>query len=121
MRWPTRWPPLVVLSCLAQAAVLATGAGGVLGRAVTLWFLLACAGMAFVPLLRPPRPAAGIALGIAVSLAVDTAVATVMVVAGRFDAQAGLLAVIGICLVGCGLQVRRWPPGWSAVQIRVHA
>ena len=120
MRWPTRWPPLVVATCLAQGVVVATGARGALALAVTVWLLLAGAGMAFVPLLSP-LPAAGLALGLAVSVAVDTAVATVMVLAGMFAPAAGLVALIGICLIGCGLQIRRWPPGWSSVEIRLHA
>jgi len=121
MRWPTRWPPLIVASCGVQAAVVATDAGGPLALVATMWFLLTCAGMAYVPLLGPQRPGVGLALAIAVSLAADAAVATIMVLAGVFDPHGGLLALIGIDLIGCGLQIRRWPPGWSSVEIRVHA
>jgi hypothetical protein len=120
MVWPSRWPAWIALSCLGVGALIVAGADGPVALAATLWFLFACAGMAFVPLLPPLTPLMRVAAVVAVSLAMDAAVATAMVLAGRFSPKAGILALIGLCLVGCGLQIRRWPVGWAALEMRLH-
>ena len=109
-----RWPLLVVVaSSVAMAGVVLAGLEGP-GRALlTAWFLVVCTGMAFVPLLAVGPAVPRLVLAVAIGLAIDTAVATAMLAAGRFSAPEGLLILVALALVGCGLQLRREPPGYA--------
>jgi hypothetical protein len=64
--------------------------------------------MSFVPLFSIRDPAVELATGVGASLALDTLVTTAIVELGGLSVTSGLLALDGLCLLGCALQVRRW-------------
>jgi hypothetical protein len=103
-----RWPLVIVLSSLVLSNLVVADVHSPARVVVTLWFLLVCTGMAFVPLLSIPSLAAELALGVVLSIALDTLAATAIVIAGGLSATAGLLALEGICLAGCALQMWAW-------------
>jgi hypothetical protein len=105
---PLRWPVVIVLSSLLMSNLVLAGVHTPVRVLVTLWFLLVCTGMAFVPLFRIPALSIELALGVVTSIALDTVVATTIVVAGGLSARSGLFALQAICLVGCALQARAW-------------
>jgi hypothetical protein len=107
-----RWPLLIVASTIAVAAFLAADVHGALRVLVTLWFLFACTGMAFVPLLRLHSLGRELALGFVLSLIVDTLVAMALLAAGVLSATNGLVALAALCLIGCSLQLLLLP-AWA--------
>jgi hypothetical protein len=119
VRGPLRWPLLIVASSLAVGALLIVDAHGPLRVVAVLWFLLVCTGMAFVPMLGIRPVALEFALGVAVSLVLDTLVATTLTLAGGLSATSGFVALVGLCLVGCAMQVLVRPSSspW-AVRVR---
>jgi hypothetical protein len=108
MSHPLRWPACIVASALLLAVLVASGTEGPLRLGVTLWFLLVCTGMAFVPLWRITSLSTELLVGLAASVALDAIVATVLLLAGRLSASSGLAALTAVCLVGCGAQAAVW-------------
>jgi hypothetical protein len=105
-----RWPVLIVASACAVSVLTILGVSGPVRVLVALWFLLACTGMAFLPLLgiRVSRPAA-IALVVVLSIVVDTLVATGLTLVGRLSDVGAVLALAGVAILGCGLQLAAGP------------
>ena len=100
------WVPVLVL--LSTAGLGLVTVGNLFGQYrlwVVLWFLLVCPGMALLPLLRLKQPALEISLGVALSLALDTMVAGIMLYAGLWSPEHGLLVLAGITVSGAVLQV----------------
>lgn len=103
------WPLIIVGSAIAVASVtfvpalsnLSTG----LRLCVTLWFLLICPGMAFIPLLRLSNASGEWTLAIAISLALDTLVAEFMLYTERWSPPSILLILICLSLIGLLLQL----------------
>jgi hypothetical protein len=116
MRDPLRWPSLIVASTVAVAALLLADAHSPLRVVVTLWFLLVCTGMAFVPLLEIRPRAFELALGVVLSILLDALVAAALVLANGLSAANGLIALAVICLIGCTLQVLMLPPWRSSTR-----
>jgi hypothetical protein len=115
-----RWPLAVTASTLALVALLIADAQGAPRVAAALWFLLACPGMAVVPLLSEVPAVARSALVVALSLAIDTAVITAMLAADLFSTATGALALSGICVAGCAAQGRKWASARTANEVRMH-
>lgn len=113
-----RWPALVLASMLAMGLLVLIGAHGAPRAGLALWFLLACPGLAIVPLLPPVPPVAQLALVAAVSLAIDTLVVTTMLVAGTFSPAVGVLAVTIACLAGSAAQLVTWSARRPVDEIR---
>lgn len=103
-----RWPVAVALSALALAVLIWADAHGAPRVALALWCLLACPGMALVPLLADLPPRLAVPLVVGVSLSVETIVVTALLAAGAFSPTAAALALAGVCTVGCWAQLRMW-------------
>jgi hypothetical protein len=103
-----RWPVAIALSGALLSGLVAAGVHGPIRLPLTMWFLLVCTGMSFVPLFSIREPAIELATGVGASVALDTLVTTTILVVGGLSATSGLLALDGLCLVGCALQVGRW-------------
>jgi hypothetical protein len=111
MREGLRRPLLIVASaCLVGGLTILDISGPVRGL-VALWFLLACTGMAYLPLLdiRVSR-LVGLALVPVLSIVVDTLVATGLTLAGTFSETGAVLALAGVAVLGCALQLLAAPP-----------
>ncbi len=106
MRNESRWPLVVIGSALVLGALLAFDFSGPVRVVAALWFLLACPGMAFIPLLgvRLEFPL-GLALIPVVSVVLDTLVATALTLAGVLSETSAVLALAGVSIFGCGLQL----------------
>jgi hypothetical protein len=100
-----RWPLVILISSLATAFLLLADVHSPVRVVAALWFLLVCTGMAFVPLLGVRPLGFELGLGVALSIVLDTLVTTTLLVAGGLSANSGLLALVGLCMVGCALQV----------------
>ena len=115
-----RWPITVAVSLLLLGGLVLADAHGALRVTAALWFLVACPGLALVPLL-PGVPQLGRpALVVAVSLAVDTAVVTPLLVAGSFSPAAATLVLALVCLAGSSAQTLRWAHARPGTVIRLH-
>jgi hypothetical protein len=101
-----RWPAVIVSSLVALDALIAAGIAGPIRLLLTLWLLLICTGMAFVPLLELASLPVELLLGMAVSVALSAVVATAAVVIGFQFATSGLIVLQALALAGCALQAR---------------
>jgi hypothetical protein len=100
-----RWPLVILVSSLAMALLLLADVHSPVRLVAALWFLLVCTGMAFVPLLGVRPLGFELGLGVVLSIVLDTLVTTTLLLAGGLSANSGLLALVGLCMVGCALQV----------------
>ncbi len=116
-----RWATLVAVSTAVLVGLVLAGGGGPLRVAATMWFLLACPGVALVPLLRPRGAGEALALVPAVSLAAGTLVATGMLVLGAYSSGRGLAVLVAVCAAGCALQLRGWARARPYARLRVFA
>ena len=103
-----RWPAAIVCTGALVAALAAVGMDGPVRVLATLFFLLVCTGMAYVPLMRIVSPIQEATLAVTVSLAIDAVVTSLLLAAGRLTPATGLAALGAVCLVGCAAQVRAW-------------
>ena len=103
-----RWPLVIALTGLVLGGLIAADTQGPVRLVTTLWFLLVCTGMAFVPLLSIPSVGEELALGVVLSIALDTIVATTIVLVGGLSAHSALVVLEAICLVGVALQLWTW-------------
>jgi hypothetical protein len=100
-----RWPLVILVSSLAMAFLLLADVHSPVRLVAALWFLLVCTGMAFVPLLGVRPLGFELGLGVALSIVLDALVTTTLLLAGGLSEQSGFVALVGLCLVGCTLQV----------------
>jgi hypothetical protein len=103
-----RWPTLISASGLTLNLLVLGNVHGPVRILVTLCFLLACPGMAFVPLLRLPSAATQVVVAVVLSVVLDTLVATAIVEVGGLSTTTGLIAVETVCWAGCVLQLLPW-------------
>jgi hypothetical protein len=103
-----RWPVVIAASAVGLDLLALGNVHGGVRLLVTLWFLLLCTGMSFVPLLTLPSLAVQLFLGIVASLVLDTLAATVLVEVGGLSTAIGLVVLQTICLAGCALQLIPW-------------
>jgi hypothetical protein len=103
-----RWPTLILASEMTLNLLVLGNVHGAVRILVTLWFLLACTGMSFVPLLRLPSTAIQAVVAVLLSIVLDTLVATAIVEVGGLSTNSGLIALETICLAGCTLQLLPW-------------
>jgi hypothetical protein len=106
-----RWPSVIVASLVSLDVLIAIGVGGPIRLLLTLWLLLICTGMAFVPLLELASLSTELLLGVAASIAFSAVVATAAVVIGFHFATSGLIVLETVTLIGCALQVRAMATG----------
>lgn len=124
MKPSLRGPLVIAASALVLGVLVLSGEQGAPRAVAALWFLLACPGLAIVPLLPEVGPRA--ALVVAVSLAVDTLVGTAMLVPHVFWKAAGLsigsgaLTLVAVCVAGGGAQVLRWALAHNVTEVRLH-
>jgi hypothetical protein len=104
-----RWPLVIFLSGALLATLVAADVQSPVRVVLTLWFLLVCTGMAFVPLLSIERPLTELGLGVIASIAVDSVVTTAILLAGDLSAVTGLVALQALCLLGCAAQIAGAP------------
>jgi len=100
-----RWPLVIVISGALLVTLVAADVQSPVRIVLTLWFLLVCTGMAFVPLLSIGGPLPELGLGVIASIAVDSVVTTAILLAGDLSATTGLLALVALCLLGCAAQI----------------
>jgi hypothetical protein len=100
-----RWPTVIAVSAVSLDLLALGNVHGGVRLLVTLWFLLVCTGMSFVPLLTLPSVAIELLVGVVMSLVLDTLAATALVEVGWLSTAVGLVVIETICLAGCALQL----------------
>ena len=118
-RLSSRWlrPAAVLLLVVLALVAAASGAGPGVRVVLLLLFLVAGPGLALVGLLGIAEPWRELSLVIGVSLAIDLVVVSTLAYAGQRAASDALALLIGIAVVGAGVQVampalqRRWGRG----------
>lgn len=98
----TAWA--AALGSVAASAFVLAGAGATVRAVVVFFFLLACPGLALVPLLRLESVWTELTFALAVSFVLDALVAGVMVEARLWSVTGGVLALAVVTLLGSGLQ-----------------
>jgi hypothetical protein len=101
------WPVVIVASAIAVAATSILQVGPPVRPVAAFWFLLVCPGMAVVPLLPIGDRLIQFGLAVALSIALDGVVSEAMLYANAWSDQAELAVLIGICLIGTMLQLRK--------------
>ena len=99
------WPIIIVLSAIGTGFAMFGNLESPARALLTLWFLLVCPGMAFVPLLKIERRLIALTIAVSLSVAIDTTVALTMLYAGEWSAAWGVISVIAIGVCGALLQV----------------
>ncbi|HEX8206005.1 MAG TPA: hypothetical protein VF587_08110 [Solirubrobacteraceae bacterium] len=99
-----RWAVLVLLSAQAMLLVQWQDLDFALRPALALWFLLACPGLALVPLLGVRDALASLSLVVALSIALDTLVAGALVYAGEWGPTRAIVLLAAVVLSGSLLQ-----------------
>jgi hypothetical protein len=102
-----RWPVIVLVSAFAVGLLLLGESGLPLRPIITIWFLIVCPGMAFVPMLPIKDGLAAFTVGIGVSLAIDALIAEAMVYTTHWSATWSLAILVGIAGAGAAWQLRR--------------
>ena len=97
------WP--IIISASALLLVAATITEAAFRPVAALWFLLICPGMAFVRLLHIEAVVAEFILAVALSIALNTIVAESMLLAGAYSPKSGLIALVGLSLLGAVCQI----------------
>jgi hypothetical protein len=110
--WMTRlslkWPIVVVVSAVLAEVLAANDVASPLRSAITLWFLVFCPGLAFIPLLQLREFLYELVLMVALSLALALLVATGVLYAGLWSPQLILRILIGLSLIGVACQLFLW-------------
>lgn len=101
------WPAVVVASAAAVAAASILQVGPPLRPIAAFWFLLVCPGMAFVPLLPIRDRLVQFGFAVALSIGLDGLVSETMLYSRAWSYQGQLAVLIGICLIGTMIQIRR--------------
>lgn len=98
--WDVAWRLAILIMTVLTVLLAVTDLPGPVRPAVTVVFALSCPGMAFVRLLRLDDPLAELTLGIATSVAVAGLVGGLLLYAGLWSPDGGLLLLVGIALGG---------------------
>lgn len=107
-RLSLKWPIVVIVSAALAEALTYHDVATPLRSVITMWFLLVCPGMAFVPLLQLREFLYELVLTVALSLALALIVATAVLYAGFWSPQLILGILIGLSLVGVACQLFLW-------------
>jgi hypothetical protein len=109
------WPVFIIIAAVGSAGTVLLNAGTPLRAAFCFSFLLLCPGMAWVRLLNLAESLTELTMGIALSIALGVIVSEIMVYSQIWSPRWGLLALIGLSLIGVALQMvqayRRLPVG----------
>jgi hypothetical protein len=95
-------PSLVILSAVAAGLVYFVFPDSVLRKAVIMWFLFACPGLALVRFFRIGDPIIEWTLVLTLSICVDAGVAGILLYSGHWSPPIILVLLIGFCLA-CAL------------------
>lgn len=106
LSWLT-WPAGLLVCSSATAVLALADVRSPLRVLVSLSFLLVCPGMAIVRHWRLRAPIVELALATGLSVALATLVAGVMLYAGVWSMELGLLLLAGITVAGAALEVAR--------------
>ena len=101
----TRVAPLAVAAGAVAACVAVSAPSGPARAAVTLAFLAAGPGLAFVPLLRLDGVLAPAVAIVATSVVVDGAVAETLVLTRAWSAPLALAILVALALAGAAAQL----------------
>jgi hypothetical protein len=101
------WPTVIVASAAAVAAASIMQVGPPMRPMAAFWFLLVCPGMAFVPLLPIRDRLVQFGFAVALSIGLDGLVSETLLYSRAWSYQGQLAVLIGICLIGTMLQIRR--------------
>jgi hypothetical protein len=93
------------MSVLVLTAAIVVGAPPVLRSLLACWFLLACPGLALVPLLRLGSFLGTWTVAIATSVALDTVVVGAMLYAGAWSPAIAFLVLAAITVGGAFAQL----------------
>lgn len=99
------WPIVILLSALATAWFVLFDVDGPLRAPITLWFLLICPGMSFVPLLRLENAGYELILAVALSLILNLLVAIALLYTGLWFYPFVMAALIALSLIGVQCQL----------------
>ena len=109
------WPAIILASALGAGLMVAMGSQSPLRPAVVFWFLLVCPGMAFTRLLPIKSFISELAVAVVTSIVLNALVAEVMIYAHRWSPEWGVFTLIGLCVIGVGLQL------WLAFRGTAHS
>lgn len=103
----SRWVlPAIILSSAVSLTILTLLDDRSPVRVIlAFWFLFFCPGLAFVGILNVKDFASQVALSIALSLALHILVSELLVYSGYWSFQNGLFVLVGLTLIGVGLQI----------------
>jgi hypothetical protein len=101
------WPTVIVASAAAVAAASIMQVGPPMRPMAAFWVLLVCPGMAFVPLLPIRDRLVQFGFAVALSIGLDGLVSETLLYSRAWSYQGQLAVLIGICLIGTMLQIRR--------------
>jgi hypothetical protein len=120
IRSPWVWYVIVIVSAAAVGLLVFNDSESPLRAGVVFWFMLVGPGMPWVATMKFYEWTTELTLGIALSLAIDLLVALLLVYAGAYSYQLGLLVLIGIAMAGVlygalTLRVKRAGPGQMVI------
>ncbi len=99
------WPPVILFSAFLAGLLVNSSYNAPIRLLFTLWFLLVCPGMAFIQLFQLKEILAEWVLAIGLSIALDVLVSEIAVINRWWSLQGMVGVLIGLCLVGAGLQL----------------
>ncbi|MGH2365848.1 MAG: hypothetical protein ACRDHX_14505 [Chloroflexota bacterium] len=102
---PYAWPCGILVSAAAMAACQSLAPGQPARLVVTLWFLSACPGMAFLVLLDLRDGYAALALAVALSWSLDAMAGATLLYLGRWSVHVALVALLVLAAAGALLRL----------------
>ncbi|MDP9472229.1 MAG: hypothetical protein M3Q71_16445 [Chloroflexota bacterium] len=97
------WPAVITSSSIVVGILTFADIESPLRAVISLWFLIACPGMAIVRLVGVDEMAMELTLAVALSLALDALVAMTMLYVGWWSPKGSLAVLIGVSLTGAAL------------------
>jgi uncharacterized membrane protein len=99
------WPIFIIVMAVISAGASLVNSGSPLRAVVGFLFLLVCPGAAWVRLLGIGDILTEVSLSIALSIALGVAVTEVMLYTQLWSPHWGLLALIGLSMIGVAVQM----------------
>jgi uncharacterized membrane protein len=100
-------PTLLLSSVLILGAILLAGGESALRTLLTVWFLVACPGLALAPLVGLRDALGTVTVAIALSIALDTIVAGALIYADAWSPVAAFMILAAITVAGGARQLAR--------------
>lgn len=102
--WPQAWPPIILASTLAAAAVSILGLPPAIRAPVVLWFAAICPGLSIVRLLHLDDRLIELVLAVALSLSLDGIVAAAFLYSGHWSPVAIMASLMAITVGALALE-----------------